>query len=307
MKLKRICQILLLLMTIHPVVTAQESLDTTPSTQKVSQDVAKETFTTLAGPLPRLLRADRSPYLVTADIEVPPMRTVTIEPGTVLLFRNFSGLHVRGRLIAEGTKNDPIVFTSENDHVYDPLNNNVANPYDWNGIYIHPDGFGSRLNFCAITYSVYSLISETKFIRIDPIKLKHNGKQFITIEGLTELKANANGEYKWILSSQDAAVNGVPVDILKDPLALRRNVVRYTSIVAVLGGCAAGTYQIFEVERARQIYKDRSSDRWNNVSQYAEADYKKARSDYINETLLMGAGYLIGLTGVICFSWTFTF
>src|SRR5665647_3097029 len=64
----------------------------------------------LAGDLPKTVTADKSPYLVVADLFVPTGKTVVIEPGTVFLFKNFTGLHVRGTLIAKGTSIRPVVF-----------------------------------------------------------------------------------------------------------------------------------------------------------------------------------------------------
>ena len=115
-------------------------------------------FDTLGGPLPKILKAQAKPYYVIADIEVPANRVVTIEPGVVILFKNFTGLHVSGKLIAEGTKNQPIIFTSENDKKYNPSSVLMPNPYDWNGIYIHDGAFGSILTHCTISYTVYGII-----------------------------------------------------------------------------------------------------------------------------------------------------
>ena len=77
-------------------------------------------FDTLSGTLPSLVKAKKNPYIVTNNIEVPFNKTITIEPGTIFLFKNFAGLHIRGRLIALGTENKPIVFSSEFDKKYNP-------------------------------------------------------------------------------------------------------------------------------------------------------------------------------------------
>jgi len=61
-----------------------------------------------------------SPYLITGSIVVFPNRTLTIEPGVEVIVSadntfnigNFIYLEVRGSLIANGTSNAPIVFTS---------------------------------------------------------------------------------------------------------------------------------------------------------------------------------------------------
>ena len=50
-----------------------------------------EAFAELAGDLPKEISADESPYLVVADIFVPAGKTVRVAPGTVFLFKNFTG------------------------------------------------------------------------------------------------------------------------------------------------------------------------------------------------------------------------
>ncbi len=51
-----------------------------------------------------------SPYEVTGDVTVPAGVTLQIEPGVVLQFQQDTGLDVRGRLVAEGTPFDRILF-----------------------------------------------------------------------------------------------------------------------------------------------------------------------------------------------------
>jgi hypothetical protein len=77
-------------------------------------------FTELAGELPQEIRADKSPYLVRADIFVTTGKTVRIEPGTVFLFNNFTGLHVQGVLTVKGTAARPVIFSSAHDRALQP-------------------------------------------------------------------------------------------------------------------------------------------------------------------------------------------
>ncbi len=52
-------------------------------------------------------------YLVTNSIAVPEGVTLTIEPGTTIVFNSEAGLSASGTLIAEGTPELPIIFTSK--------------------------------------------------------------------------------------------------------------------------------------------------------------------------------------------------
>jgi len=58
----------------------------------------------------------RGEVLVEGAVTVAPQATLTVEPGTVVRFRKSAGrdplLLVQGRIVASGTKDDPIRFTS---------------------------------------------------------------------------------------------------------------------------------------------------------------------------------------------------
>jgi predicted outer membrane repeat protein len=58
-----------------------------------------------------------SPYQVTGEITIPNGETLTIEPGVVVVFSGHYKLNVQGRLLAVGTKEDTIVFTSQDPQV----------------------------------------------------------------------------------------------------------------------------------------------------------------------------------------------
>lgn len=75
----------------------------------------------------------------TGRITIEPGATLTIAPGAVIKMFRGSGLYVRGRLMAEGTPIQPIVFTSwKNDAVGGDTNfdgPSAAAPGDWGGLY----------------------------------------------------------------------------------------------------------------------------------------------------------------------------
>ncbi|RLC52772.1 MAG: hypothetical protein DRI23_02025, partial [Candidatus Cloacimonadota bacterium] len=53
---------------------------------------------------------------VISDITINDGVTLTINPGTTVYFQDYYALYVQGRLLAEGTENDPINFTSNPTH-----------------------------------------------------------------------------------------------------------------------------------------------------------------------------------------------
>jgi hypothetical protein len=256
-------------------------------------------FDTLAGPLPDRVKADSVPYLVIGDIEVPVNKTVTVEPGAVFLFKNFTGLRVQGKLIALGTKERPIVFTSENDRSVNPASKLYPNPYDWNGIYIHSDGQGSCLAFCIVSYSVYGIRSDTKFIRLDPIKLRFNGKNNVVVEG--KKYQAIDRPFSYVLSTKDATVDGIPAKLLRDPLAIKRNVLRFSSYTVALGGVAGGIYSGITFLQAK---KDLQGLRGTDPNGTEAAALRDRRDSYLVSTVVHG---VIGALGIAGFWWSFTF
>lgn len=266
-------------------------------------------YDTLAGPLPALVKNEGLPYMVITDIEVLPDKTVTIEPGVILLFQNFTGLHVRGKLIVKGTALKPVVFTSEFDKQYNPSTQYIANPFDWNGVFIHSDGFGTYIENCIISYTVYGLVSETKFIRLDPITFKENGKSNLVIEKSEKIDVIANTPYYYVLTTKDASVDGVDVVIIKDPQAPKRNFFRYAGVVVGLGGIISGIAHGIQYKPAKAEWEE-----FNLTNPTDEIKFNKTSKDYLvaRDNFRQKRAFLViditaAVLGTAAFTWSFTF
>ena len=101
-----------------------------------------------------------SPYLVTGSIVVFPNRTLTIEPGVQVIFTadmtfntgNFLYLEIRGTLIANGTPNIPVVFTSTD---------TTTGFYNWEGIRIKGTQGGTvQMNHFELHNSWYGIYND---------------------------------------------------------------------------------------------------------------------------------------------------
>jgi hypothetical protein len=262
-------------------------------------------FSTLAGPLPKVVEAAKGPYLVIADIEVPAGKLVTIEPGTVLLFKNFTGLHVQGRLVAEGTAARPLIFTSEFDKDYNPASSMYPNPYDWNGLYIHANAVGTSLSHSNLYYSVYGIISETKYIRIFSGSFANNGKTNLVIEGKEHIVADAPYTYELLL--KDATVDGVPIRILRDPAAPKRNTFRFAGIGAIIGGAGMGVYSTLQWREDQERLEKLSDPNPPNTIDHSSAEWNDTRSERNLDRVLSTAGYCLVAIGAVGFGWSFSF
>ncbi len=81
-----------------------------------------------------------SPYLVTGEITIPSGQTLTIEPGVEVNFQGHFKFTVNGTLLAAGTENDNILFTTDNATL------------GWHGIRLTGSQTGSALSYCRIEY-----------------------------------------------------------------------------------------------------------------------------------------------------------
>jgi hypothetical protein len=261
---------------------------------------------TLGGLLPKMVKAKT--YIVNVDIEVPANTIVTIEPGTVILFKNFTGLKIRGRLLALGSKSKPIIFSSVHDKKYNPSSSLLANPFDWNGIYIYADAIGTIMENCVVTYSVYGVISDTKFIKMDRIHFADNGKYDFFVE--KEEKKIVTEWYSYTLAQQDIEKLKLNVELFQDdPLKGKRLTFRYASLALFIGGIGIGAYSSYQF---KEIYSE-----WKKINRYPpdenllntkdESYYKSVRKRKNSELAKAISGSGVALVSVIAFVWTFTF
>jgi predicted outer membrane repeat protein len=97
-----------------------------------------------------------SPYIVTAGVLVEEGVTLTIEPGVVVKFNYGKALQIDGCLIAQGTEDEPIIFTSNqpspapSDWGYILFTDtSVDATYDDEGNYTG----GSIMQYCTVEYA----------------------------------------------------------------------------------------------------------------------------------------------------------
>jgi hypothetical protein len=288
--------------------TSSDSIATSSKDVPVSNKqatVQPVSFDTIAGPLPGVIKARKNPYLVVGDIEVPVNKSVTIDQGVVFLFKNFTGMHVLGKLAVQGTRESPVVFTSENDRAVNPATSLYPNPYDWNGIYIHADAVGTSMEFCKVRYSVYGIVSETKFIKLDPVLFSFNGKSNLVIEGKEQ--AVTDKPYRYMLSTKDVGAQGVPVKILSDPMAPGRNTLRYASLVVAMAATVGTIYYGSQWNNTQNELRTMSTDNPSVLRLYDESEWFSLRDRRTGNMYYTAIGGALSLLGYIGFFWSFMF
>jgi len=83
-------------------------------------------------------------YIVVGDVTVSEGITLTIQAGVTVKFNSNTLLLVNGRLIADGTTGQHVIFTSSN---------SVPAAGNWKGIYFGSTSTGSILDYCEVRYA----------------------------------------------------------------------------------------------------------------------------------------------------------
>jgi hypothetical protein len=120
--------------------------------------------------------------LVTSPIIVQAGDTLTIHAGRELLFMNFTGVTVKqgGRLIATGTKERPITFTSANDTA------GTGAAFDWDGIEVESGG-EAALSYCLIANSTVGVTAaDSGGVTLSQCIFSSNGQWHLSIAGVIQ-------------------------------------------------------------------------------------------------------------------------
>ena len=114
--------------------------------------------TEISGQLSGLLPLSGSPYQVVGDIWVPPLYTLTIEPGVILDFQGYYKFSVKmgALLTAVGIESDSIVFTCDT----------TLFPESWVGIRFDTASSTSVMQYCRVENAMGSGVA---LIRCSPL------------------------------------------------------------------------------------------------------------------------------------------
>lgn len=123
--------------------------------------------------------ASCDPYIVTGNVIIDNNTRLTIQPGTNIKFNSGMGLTVRGELVARGTANNRITFTS---------NQSSKAPGDWKGILLENSTVdaivnnlnyvsGSIIQYATIEYANIGIELDTAypFVENNTIRFNHRG------------------------------------------------------------------------------------------------------------------------------------
>jgi len=118
-----------------------------------------------------------SPFIVINNVTVLPGVTLTIEPGVEVRFGGNFSLTILGKLVAEGTKDRMITFTS---------NKHVREAGDWIGINF--SGVSeSYMSYCVVEYAVNGIIVKNSSLEISNCEIANNLESGLKIIGNSSL------------------------------------------------------------------------------------------------------------------------
>ena len=113
------------------------------------------------------------PIVVYDSLVVAPAATLTIASGTTLYFHDGAGLKVRGRLLAQGTLEAPVVLRGDRtDHMFDYL------PYDrlpsrWEGLTIATSSYSNELDYVDLHGACFGVACDSSSLEQSTIVLRN--------------------------------------------------------------------------------------------------------------------------------------
>jgi hypothetical protein len=239
-----------------------------------------------------------SPYVVAGDITVPAGENVIVEEGVCFLFRGFTGLLVHGTLLAQGSADNPIVFTSENDPACGSASPVGPAPYDWNGITVSENALGTTFEHCAIRYSLYGINALADYVILKECSFSQNGRSNFVIKGVEQETVDP---FTYVPEGMPPPGSQVPLAL---PEAQRgRTVFRFSSFAVLLAGAAVGAWQAYEYRRASARFAEVNDDTdpANLTNPSIVEDWDSAKSSRDRRMVGMSAGFAAGLAGGLSF------
>jgi parallel beta-helix repeat protein len=119
-----------------------------------------------------------SPFVVSKNVTIQQNATLTIEPGVEIRFGGKFSLIVNGRLVAKGTPDKIITFTS---------NKVTPEPGDWNAIESNGPQAQSILAYCSLKYAKDGLIIKNSTAKIENSIINNNSENGVRIENSTAI------------------------------------------------------------------------------------------------------------------------
>ncbi len=152
-------------------------------------------------------------YVIKNNITLPGSSTITIRPGTNIKFDGRYQFRVDGTMIADGTADSVIAFTSIKDDVYGGDTNGDARASapskgDWNYVYLSNTGTSSVLDYVNIRYagsSASALYVSSTNVQLSNLFVDNNSRTGIQLlavpDSFENIVSNANGNHGFYIQN----------------------------------------------------------------------------------------------------------
>ena len=99
---------------------------------------------------------NKLPYLIYKSVTIEENATLTIAPGSKILFHSNATMSIKGTLNVLGTKKDSVLFASDRlEEVYSD------EPGQWNGLHFYPQSKNSQINYAIIKNAVAGITCDS--------------------------------------------------------------------------------------------------------------------------------------------------
>lgn len=177
-------------------------------------------------------------YRVTGDITVAIGSRLLLRGGTSLCFDGFYSFVVHGSLIAEGTLQNRVVFTSARDK---RCGNGSAEPMDWNHLEIAADAGSVNLGNVDVLFSTDGILCAVKTSLLEGVVLEKNGINRVLLDGL-ELGKTPQGVFQYSAVTTAPVVKAEASPIPEPDKTVRKSRRNYylagaVAMAAISGAC----------------------------------------------------------------------
>lgn len=254
----------------------------------------------------------KNPYIVEKDIVIPKGKSLTIPEGIVILFHPFTGFQVAGRLVVQGSNEQPVIFTSISEKNFNPQSEQLPNPFDWNGIFVTKDADGAFLNHFSLKYSVYGVKSQCKNIIIQNAVFQQNGQFHFTVneqiqfvqDNIPFSYGDSNAVHQITTNISNDINSKVAADKHKDKPKHSKSklisIFRYSSLGVGVAGGIAGAILAVKMNQ----YLNKCNDIVKNGG-YDDFNYYQEKYDSMRSALIISSA--IGGLGIVGFGISFAF
>lgn len=249
-----------------------------------------------------------NPYLIEQEILVPAGKTVVMPAGCLLLFESFAGMKVEGRLLVQGTSDDPVVFTSIHDSEFNPDTKQLPNPFDWNGIFVTEQSRGTHFNNFTLKYSVYGIKSQSQQVVVQNGLFSQNGQFHFTVNDKIQyvqenIPFSYGSEGKKPTSQKTDDKADSQTEEKSSETSTGKKIIRFSSLGVGVVGIGVGTILLAR----RSHWTNMMEDAKTNPDNHTPGDWSTYNNN-ANRSLGGGvAGLVVGTLGLAGFGVTFVF